>query len=134
MDYVKTTWLRRLDKPKHAGHVPCRVLYTSDQNPVSKATQNLRIYYPLLVVSTARCRWDCVESQSIMEQQRKRKAEEAISNPTKKNKPTPPKHGQRLFFKANIFWFDQYGRKKGDEVKLLLDCGCTGPIHNRDFV
>ena len=69
-----------------------------------------------------------------MEQQRKRKAEEAITNPIKKNKPSLPKHGQRLFFEANIYWFDQYGRKKGDQVKLLLDCGCTGPILNRDFV
>ena len=69
-----------------------------------------------------------------MDQQTKRKAEKDITNPTKKNKPTPPKHGQRLFFEANIYWFDQYGRKNGDKVKLLLDCGCTGPILNRDFV
>ena len=51
-----------------------------------------------------------------------------------KNKPTPPKHGQRQFFDTNINWFDQYGRKNRDRVKLLLDCGCTGPILNRDFV
>ena len=69
-----------------------------------------------------------------MEQQRMRKAEEAITNPTKKIKPTPPKHGQRLFFEANIYWFYQYGWKKGDQVKLLLDYGCTGPILNRDFI
>ena len=69
-----------------------------------------------------------------MEQQRKRKAEEAITNRTKKNKPSPPNHGQRLFFEANIYWFDQYRQKKGDKVRLLLDCCCTGPILNRDFV
>ena len=25
-------------------------------------------------------------------------------------------------------------RKKGDKIKPSLDCGCTGPILNRDFV
>ncbi len=64
----------------------------------------------------------------------KRKAIEAELPPTKKSKPRPPKHGQRLFFEATVFWLDQYGRKKGDNVKLLLDCGCTGPILNKDFV
>ena len=46
-----------------------------------------------------------------MEQQPlKQKAEEAISEVIqKKAKPSPPKHGQRLFFKANLFWHDQYG-------------------------
>ena len=71
-----------------------------------------------------------------MEQQSlKRKAEEAIPEVIqKKAKPSPPKHGQQLFFEANLFWHDQYGRKRGDKVRLLLDCGCTGPILNRDFV
>ena len=71
-----------------------------------------------------------------MEQQSlKQKAEEAIPEVIqKKAKPTPPKHGQQLFFEANLFWHDQYGRKRGDKVRLLLDCGCTGPILNRDFV
>ena len=107
----------------------------SDQKQVPKPTIHKPNYYPNLVVSTARCRWDCVERQSIMDQQTlKRKAEEAVNQPLKKAKPTPSKHGQRLFFEAKIFWFDQYGPKRGDKVKLLLDCGCTGPILNRNFV
>ena len=71
-----------------------------------------------------------------MEQQSlKRKAKEATPEVSqKKAKPSPPKHGQRLFFEANLFWHDQYGQKRGDKVRLLLDCGCTGPILNRDFV
>jgi len=64
----------------------------------------------------------------------KRKADDSALPIPKKAKPEPPKHGQRLFFEAKIFWLDQYGRKKGDNVRLLLDCGCTGPILNRDFV
>ena len=134
MDYIETTWLRRLDEPKHAGHVPCGVLYKVIRNMFPKAKTNPRIYPSLISWSTARCRWGCVEWQSIMEQQRKRKAEEAITYPTKKIKPTPPKHGQQLFFEANSYWFDQYGPKKGDQVKLLLDCSYTVPILNRDFV
>ena len=103
---------------------------TSFQKP--KQTQE---YIPQkLVVYTAHCRWGCVERQSIMEQQWKWKAEEAFTNPTKKNKPSLPKHGQRLILEAIIYWFDPYGRKKGDKVRLLLDCGCTGPILNRDFI
>ena len=44
------------------------------------------------------------------------------------------KHGLRLFFEGNIYWFDQYRWKKEDKVKLLLDCGFTSPILNREFV
>ena len=136
MDYVETTWLRRLDEPKYAGHVPCGVLYKSDQSQVSNSQP--RTQEPIsivLVVSTAHCCSGCVQGQYSMEQHlRKRKAEEAVTNSLKKMKPTPPKHGQRLFFAANIHWFDQYVRKKGDKVKLLLDCGCTGPILNGDFI
>ena len=71
-----------------------------------------------------------------MEQQfLKRKAEEAMSEVIqKKTKPLPPRHGQRLFFEANLYWHNQYGRKRGVKVRMLLDCGCTGPILKRDFV
>ena len=65
----------------------------------------------------------------------KRKAEEAeTSVTTKKQKPAPPKHGKRLFINAVLCWHDQYGRKRKDNARLLLDCGCTGPILNQDFV
>src|SRR4029077_8599413 len=89
----------------------------------------------LSVVSTARCRWGCVERQSNMEQPYlKRKRERDEPPAPKRHKPDPPKHGQRLFFKANLFWHDQAGRREGRRVTLLLDCGCTGPILNKDFV
>ena len=64
----------------------------------------------------------------------KRKADDGAQPSAKKAKPSPPTHGQRLFFEAMLHWHDQYGRKRGDKVRLLLDCGCTGPILNRDFV
>ena len=71
-----------------------------------------------------------------MEQQSlKRKAGNAIPEVIqKKAKPLTLKYGQQLFFEANLFWHDQYGRKRGDKVRLLLDCGCTGPFFNRDFI
>ena len=73
-----------------------------------------------------------------MEQQSlKRKTEEAIPEVMQKEaKSLPPKSGQKLFFEANLFWRDQYGWKRGDKVRLLLDCGCTGQIQvlNRNFV
>ena len=57
------------------------------------------------------------------EQSLKRKAQEAIPEVIQKTaKPSSPKHGHLLFFEANLFWYDQYGRKRGDKVRLLLDC------------
>ena len=50
MDYIETTWLRRHDEPKHAGHVPYMVLYKSDLKLVSKSlsTQESITHYHLL--------------------------------------------------------------------------------------
>ena len=69
-----------------------------------------------------------------MEKTNKRKAEQALEPQAKKARPAPPVHGQRLFFEAKLYWINQYGRKRSEQVKLLLDSGCTGPLLNRDFV
>ena len=36
--------------------------------------------------------------------------------------------------KLRLSWTDQYGRHKTHDARLLLDCGCSGPILNKDFV
>ena len=69
-----------------------------------------------------------------MEKTNKWKAEQAIAPEAKKARPAPPVHGQRLFFEAKLYWVNQYGRKRSEKVKLLLDNGCTGPLLSRDFV
>jgi hypothetical protein len=69
-----------------------------------------------------------------MEKTNKRKAEQAIAPHSKKARPAPPVHGQRLFFEAKLHWVNQYGRKRSEQVKLLLDSGCTGPLLSRNFV
>ena len=56
-------------------------------------------------------------------------------NPPKRAKLSePPKHGQRLFFNAMLYWFDSQNQRVGNEVMLLLDSGCSGPILNQNFV
>ena len=35
---------------------------------------------------------------------------------------------------AKLYWEDHHGRNRGDDVRLLLDSGCTGPTLNRDPV
>ena len=56
-------------------------------------------------------------------------------NPPKRAKLSePPKHGQRLFFSAMLYWFDSQNQRVGNEVMLLLDSGCSGPILNQNFV
>ena len=52
----------------------------------------------------------------------------------KRTKPAPPKHGRRLFLQADLHWHDQYGRRRNERVKLLVDSGCSGPILNKDLV
>ena len=48
MDYVETTWLRRLDELKHASHVPCGVLYKVIRNRFPKRQTNPRFYFPII--------------------------------------------------------------------------------------
>ena len=70
-----------------------------------------------------------------MENPLKRKADSANPNTTlKRAKPSLPKHAKRMFIQAKLSWTDQYGRHKTHEARLLLDCGCSGPILNKDFV
>ena len=68
-----------------------------------------------------------------MEKTNKQKAEQAIKPEAKKARPSPPVHGQRLFFEAKLYWMNQYGSKQSEEVKLLLYSGCTGPLLSRNF-
>ncbi len=60
----------------------------------------------------------------------KRKADE-LKESSKRNKPEPPKHGQRLFFEAKLHWYNPEGDQVGNEVILLLDSGCSGPMINQ---
>ena len=46
-------------------------------------------------------------------------------NPPKRAKLSePPKHGQRLFFSAMLYWFDSQNQRVGNEVMLV-----TGASH-----
>ncbi len=63
----------------------------------------------------------------------KRKIDE-LKESSKRNKPEPPKHGQRLFFEAKLHWYNPEGDQVGNEVILLLDSGCSGPMINQAFV
>src|SRR6266550_2361128 len=69
---------------------------------------------------------------TTMESQ-KRKADE-LNESSRRIKSKPPKHGQRLFFEAKLHWYNPEGDQVGNEVILLLDSGCSGPMLNQTFV
>ena len=68
----------------------------------------------------------------------KRKAEEAQEErDPKRMKPLGPLRvgsGKRLFLKANLFWEDQYGRKRGAEGVFIVDTGSDVPLMNEKFL
>ena len=68
----------------------------------------------------------------------KRKAEETQEERDQKRArlPGPLKagSGKRLFLRANLFWEDQYGRKRGAEGVFMVDTGSDVPLMNENFL
>jgi hypothetical protein len=60
-------------------------------------------------------------------------AEAPLPNHEKTETPLP-KHGKRLFIRANLHWENEYGKNRQREGNFLVDSGCTGAILNSETV